>query len=135
PDAVKVFDAPETMGSEELFSRADLVILPVNFDAHTVKYVKYSMPTKIPAYMFSGTPTLAYGPDSVASIQYAHDWAYCVTHRNAKALRDAINLLINHEKLRRQLAESAQRLAIKNHDRSHVSHEFQKILINAARQH
>ncbi|MBI4994127.1 hypothetical protein HZC21_00575 [Candidatus Peregrinibacteria bacterium] len=130
---VRVFDAPVKMDSEELFSKADLLILPVNFDKATVEYVKYSMPTKVPAYMFSGTPTLAYGPASVASIEYAHEWAYCVTKRNKSELCGAIKLLVSDEKLREELARRAQKMAIERHDRAKISKEFQKVLIESAK--
>lgn len=133
PGCVKVFDAPEKMDSEDLFAKADLLILPVNFDKKTVKYIKYSMPTKVPAYMFSGTPTLAYGPDSVASIKYARGWAYCVTHKNKQELCDAIKSLASDEELREKLALHAQKLAAERHDREKVAKEFQDVLAGAAK--
>jgi len=91
------------------------------------------MPTKIPAYMFSGTPTLAYGPDSVASIDYARDWAYCVTKRDKKALCDAIKLLADYEQMRTKLAHTAQKLATMRHDRAKVAAEFQGVIIETAK--
>lgn len=133
PECVKVFDAPEKMDGEDLFAKADLLILPVNFDKKTVKYIKYSMPTKVPAYMFSGTPTLAYGPDSVASIKYAHNWAYCVTHKNKGELCDAIKKLASDEELREKLALHAQKLAAERHDRNKVAKEFQEVLMSVTR--
>lgn len=129
---VKVFDAPEKMDSEELFAKADLLLLPVNFDSATVKYVKYSMPTKVPAYMFSGTPTLAYGPKEVASINYAKKWAYCVTKKDKKELCEAIEKLAADEKLREKLALQAQKLAAQNHDKAKVGAAFQKVLTEAS---
>ena len=41
---------------------ADALVLPINYDAETVDYIRYSMPTKVPAYLASGTPILVYGP-------------------------------------------------------------------------
>lgn len=130
---VSVFDAPETMNIEKLFTEADLLLLPVNFDEKSVKYIKYSMPTKVPAYMFSGTPTLAYGPDSVASIQYAQEWAHCVIKQNKTELCNEIKLLVYDEKLRERLGRGAQKLAIQKHDRAKVSAEFQEVLANSAK--
>lgn len=125
---VKVFDIPETMDIESIFSNADLLLLPVNFDEESVNYIRYSMPTKIPAYMFSGTPTLAYGPDEVASIEYAKQWAYCVTERNKEKLFEAIKKLVTDEKLRETLGKESQNLAEKRHDRAKVSKEFHDTL-------
>lgn len=132
PGCVKVLNMPETMDIESLFTGADLLLLPVNFDKKSVDYIRYSMPNKIPAYMFSGTPTLAYGPSQVASISYAKSWAHCVTKKDKKELCDAIQKLAADEKLRERLALHAQKLAIQNHDRAKVGTAFQKVLMKAA---
>lgn len=132
---VKVFDAPDDNAEmQACFTNADLLLLPVNFDAETVRYVRYSMPTKIPAYMFSGTPTLAYGPESVASIQYAvgEHWAYGVTRRDPKLLREAIRSLADDPKQRARLAARAQKLAQERHNAIKVRQQFHDVLKNAA---
>ena len=121
------------MDAEELFAKADLLILPVNFDRATVEYVKYSMPTKVPAYMFSGTPALAYGPRFVASIAYASEWAYCVFNKDKKELKDAIKHLASDEELRKKLAMRAQKLAIERHDVGRVGSAFQQVISDAAK--
>lgn len=128
---VKVFDAPETMDIEELFTSADLLLLPVNFDKDSVKYIRYSMPTKVPAYMFSGTPTLAYGPAEVASIQYAKQWAYCVLEKNTGKLASALRVLMEDEKLRKQLAKKAQHIASQRHDVKKVRRNFHEVFCEA----
>jgi glycosyltransferase involved in cell wall biosynthesis len=125
-DGVKVFDAPQTMEIESLFAGADLLLLPINFDDESVRYIKYSMPTKVPAYMFSGTPTLAYGPESVASVKYAKAWAYCVTDKNKNVLADAIKTLAGDEILREKLAKKAQKLAKEKHNAIKVRADFHK---------
>lgn len=129
---VQVFDMPQSMDVEDLFTGADLLLLPVNFDKASVKYIKYSMPTKVPAYMFCGTPTLAYGPASVASIKYAQKWAHCVTKRDKKELSNAIKELASKESLRKNLGLRAQELAKGRHDAAKVRAEFHKVLIDAA---
>ena len=55
----------------EQLAAADALVLPVNYDAGTVEFIRYSMPTKVPAYMASGTPILVYGPRGVAQVDYA----------------------------------------------------------------
>ena len=37
---------------------ADILSLPVNFDARSIRYIRLSMPTKIPSYLLIGTPVL-----------------------------------------------------------------------------
>lgn len=124
---VKVFDAPEKMDIESLFAGADLLLLPVNFDTDSVNYIRYSMPTKVPAYMFSGTPTLAYGPQEAASIQYAKEWAHVVSERNFEKLKDALKILIGSEDLRKKFGTQAQALAAAKHDAAEVRKTFHAI--------
>ena len=52
----------------QTIAEADILVLPVNFDNDSVRLVRYSMPTKLPAYMASGTATLVYGPAGVAQV-------------------------------------------------------------------
>ncbi len=111
----------EPLGNEGIASSlaaADALLLPVNFDDATRRYVRYSMPAKIPAYLFSAAPVLAYGPGDVASIRYAREggWAYVQSNRDIHALVEAIGLLIRDEGLRRRLGERAFATGVKNHD-------------------
>jgi len=68
---------------------ADALLLPVNFDADSVRMIRYSMPTKVPAYLLSGTPTLVYGPAGVAQVDYAlgRRWGHVVPRRDPAARR------------------------------------------------
>lgn len=40
----------------QIFSKADMLILPYDFSARGLKFIRYSMPTKATEYMISGTP-------------------------------------------------------------------------------
>ena len=57
---------------------ADALLIPVNFDADSVRFIRYSMPAKLPAYMVSGTPILVYGSPATAQVRYAEEagWAH-----------------------------------------------------------
>ena len=81
----------------ELLRSADILIIPVNFDSATVRYIKYSMPTKVPAYLLSGTPILVYGPNEVAQVKYASSagWGYVISNRN-QAKFDGCDLSISN---------------------------------------
>lgn len=54
-------------------SSADLLLLPFDFSTQNKKYVKFSMPTKMPEYMSSGTPILIIAPQECALSKYAVD--------------------------------------------------------------
>jgi glycosyltransferase involved in cell wall biosynthesis len=120
-----------------LFARlqsADALLLPVNFDPRTVEYIRYSMPTKVPAYLASGTPILAYGPRQVAQIEYAAEagWARVVGERSAHALEQAIREVLGDADLRTRLAARALEVAAERHDIERVRPRFQAVLAEAA---
>jgi glycosyltransferase involved in cell wall biosynthesis len=92
------------------------------------------MPTRVPAYMMSGTPILVYGPPEVAAVEYAQQagWGYVVPQRDLNALREAITLLVSNTELRKKMGQRAQRLAVQNHDAAKVRETFRQALVNAA---
>ena len=113
---------------------ADVLVLPVNFDQATIRYIKYSMPTKVPAYLLSGTPILVYGPKDVAQVKYAHHdgWGYVVSSHGVKHVQEGIRELTHNESLRRRLSARARILAQERHDAAKVRYAFQKTLSDAA---
>ncbi len=117
-----------------VITQADALLLPVNFDAGSVRYIRYSMPTKVPAYLFSGTPILAYGPAEVAQIRYAaeRDWALAVTRRGAAPVAAGLRRLLQDTALRARLSQNARRTAFERHDAAQVRAQFQARLARAA---
>src|SRR5260221_9876412 len=71
-DAIRLHDV---IGDDASYFRrlasADILLLPVNFDDHSMRYIRLSMPTKVPSYLVSGTPVLVYGPAEAAQVDYA----------------------------------------------------------------
>lgn len=122
---------------EEFFATlqaVDILVLPVNFDRYTRSYIRYSMPTKVPAYLAIGTPILAYGPAEVAQIDYATTagWGLVVTDRDPVKLDAALRVLSTDGVLRGRLYTQARRTARERHDRSMVRAEFQGVLTEVA---
>lgn len=54
-----------------VFSEADFLLLPYDFTSESIKYIKYSMPTKAPEYMVSGTTIIIFAPEETAIVKYA----------------------------------------------------------------
>jgi glycosyltransferase involved in cell wall biosynthesis len=129
----------DTITDDDAFFRrlasADALLLPVNFDPEAVRLLRYSMPTKVPAYLLSGTPILAYGPDSVAQIRYAldGDWAHVVSERGTGVIAKGLRRILTDTRLRARLSWNARSLARERHDTSTVRLGFQQALIAAAR--
>jgi glycosyltransferase involved in cell wall biosynthesis len=112
----------------------DILVLPVNFDQYTIEFIRYSMPTKVPAYLTVGTPILAYGPADVAQVSYAAaaGWGMTVTERDAGQLQQAFKRLASDISLRSELAGRARATAAARHDAQVVRAEFQAALADAA---
>lgn len=132
--AVRFAPPPEDDTVAPLFTGADLLVLPVNFDQRSRRYIRYSMPTKVPAYLASGTPTLVYGPRGVAQVDYAQAgrWGYVVQERGVANIESAIRNLMTNETLRARLGSQGAMLAEQNHDLASVRPAFQLALCKAA---
>lgn len=57
----------------ELLKTADLLVLPISFEEENFRWLRLSMPTKLPEYLGSGTPTLIYGPRGCAPVEFCVD--------------------------------------------------------------
>lgn len=109
---------------------ADLLVLPVNFDRESLRYVRYSMANKSPEYMASGTPILVYGPLEAATVDYAASdgWGYVVSEQSKEKLENAILDLKSSPEKRAKLARHARKLAFRKHDAAVVRQEFRSLL-------
>ena len=89
---------------------ADILLLPSNFDKMSLKYIGFSMPTKVPAYLVSGTPILVIGRQEAAQIQYAKQkkWGLVVTEDTKKKIGENIRILLSNNQLRSDLIENAK---------------------------
>ena len=128
--AVAVHDALDDSAIFQTLTRADLLVLPVNFDGASLRFIRYSMPAKVPLYLASGTPILVYGPPDAASVEYAkrERWGYVVSERNPELLEGALRRLAGEEDLRRELAQRAFVVARERHDADIIRAAFQKTL-------
>jgi len=130
-----VKDSPPAGAVMRLLADADLLVLPFNFDARSAEYIRLSMPTKVPAYMVSGTPVLVYGPSGIATTKYAErdGWGYVVSRRSKTALQEALRDLIADQATRERLGQRAQELARQRHDATKVRSRFWQALVTASR--
>lgn len=116
-----------------ILSNADTLILPLDFDPRSIQYSQYSMPTKAPEYMVSGTPILVYAPEKTAVAEYAHDehWGVVVSEQGATGLIKGILLLMQDKALREQLGFQARQIAIERFDAETVRVDFRQTLLSA----
>ena len=116
----------------QVFSAADFLVLPYDFSHKSIKYIKYSMPTKAPEYMISGTPIIIFAPAVTAIVKYAdeYNWAKVITENNVIEIANAIKQLIKSKELRQQIAQNAINLAENNHNSIYVTDQFKKAILS-----
>ena len=80
--------------------------------------------------MMSGTPILFWGPEEIASTEYAREagWAIVVDENNPKLLKEAIEELIQNSDLRQSIVNKAQTLARERHSTEVVKKRFHSLL-------
>ena len=116
-----------------IFSEADLLLLPYDFTPTSIKFIKYSMPTKAPEYMITGTPIIILAPEETAIVKNAikYDWAKVITQNNINQVSDSIKQLIENKELRYKYARNAISIAEKNYNSIVVTNEFKKVICSA----
>ncbi len=115
-------------------AEADLLVIPYDFNSQSVRFIQYSMASKVSEFMASGTPILVYAPEQTAVVKYANSqkWGSVVSQRNKTLLKQMIIQLIQNPDLRESLGRQARALAFQNHDASEVRKSFQRKLALAA---
>lgn len=115
---------------KRILASADLLLLPYNFDKHSVELLRLSMPTKIPEYMISGTPILLYADEKMFITQFAKDNSIAYVLDNAKIsdIARALEVLSVNEELRSRLGNDARNYAIQHFNAAHVRSDFRELL-------
>lgn len=118
----------------ELYSKADILIIANDFQTDGIKFLKYSMPTKAPEYMISGTPILVYASAETALYKLFHlyNCGHCVANQNITELADAFKLLLYDLNYRKELSRNAVRYAVEHFDSNKVRQNFQNLLIDTS---
>lgn len=125
-NCIKINPTLEYAKLPEKFSSVDLLILPMDFDDKSLKYIWLSMPTKVSEYLSTGTPILVYAPQKTALARYALDkeWGIVVSERSQFKLREAIKNIYNDHEMRIKLGKRGKELTVKYHDAEIVRDEF-----------
>ncbi|MGP1273036.1 MAG: glycosyltransferase [Phycisphaerales bacterium] len=119
-----------------VLSGADLLVLPMNFDERSMRYVGYSMQTKGPEYMAAGKPIMVYGPPSNPNVRYARDagWALVVDRHSPDGalLAERIDMMIREPSIGAAVAARAAETVSRNHDVAVVRAGFQELIARVA---
>ena len=112
---------------------ADVLIVCLDHGALPFTQARYSMPSKLPGCLASGTPILAYGPRGLPFIEYARrsGWGIVVDVCDPDYLKETIKSLVNSVQLREHYGRNALALASRNHDTKSISREFSELVVSA----
>lgn len=117
----------------QIFSSADILVMPIDFSKKGIDFLKFSMPTKASEYMMSGSPILLYADKKVSLYDHArkYEWAYTVSERNIESLKVAIIELATNMELRTKLSNTALNFAKTKLNSTFVREEFHKQFNNS----
>lgn len=110
-----------------LFQQMDFLLMPCDFSGAAIKYLKYSMPTKAPEYMASGTPIIIFSPSQTAIYQYGkqNQFAFMIDKDKPKLICELLKQFVFNEELKREFTKRAVELAKSGHSKKQVSLAFQ----------
>jgi glycosyltransferase involved in cell wall biosynthesis len=131
---VVVTPAGEYCRVPSLMRAADVLLLPMDFDERSVRWMRLSMPTKVSEYLASGRPVLTYAPRGSAVAEYARSrgWSLLVDERDPAAVRRALELLIEDGALRKEMGHRARQCVAESHDSTRVRAQFRAALTTGA---
>src|SRR5690606_24501897 len=104
----------------KVFSEADILMLPYDFSPLSLKFIRYSIPTKLPEFMISGTPIIIFAPAETAIVKYSqkNNCARIITENNSGKISEEILELIRNKSLREFIGSNAKKVAEQNHNSS-----------------
>lgn len=113
-----------------VFAEADLLYLPYDFSDESIRFIKYSMPTKAPEYMVSGTPIIMFAPKETELVLNAEkgNWAKLVTENKIADLSAAIMDLLANEEVRKKIAVNAISIAEASYNSVMVRTRFRETI-------
>src|SRR5690625_3137590 len=115
---------PEKLRDE--LNIADVLVHVESFKKKSIESTKLSISTKIPEYLSLGKPIFAIGPESISSMKYLSDCAFCVG--DIKNLDKKIKFFLENKDLWKTLGEKAQAKYRLNHNQEEIVGKFIKDL-------
>lgn len=90
---------PHNMIAKVLINESDILLLPMSFKNESIKYVKYSISTKLIEYLASQTPLLLYAPLEIAISEFCitNDCASSLNTRSISQLEQMILSILNRD--------------------------------------
>jgi glycosyltransferase involved in cell wall biosynthesis len=133
--SVKINSSVDYDKLPEIYSKADILVIANDFSQEGINFLRFSMPTKAPEYMISGTPILVYASSETALFKLFHNnqCGHCVANQSSDELAYAISLLLKDINYREQLSRNAVNYALEHFDSKKVRPDFQNLLIETSK--
>jgi len=130
---VSVVDQISASSYYALLQDADALLIAYNFDEASRTYVGLSMANKMPEYLASGTPVIAYGPADASTIRYLarQDAAQVIANRSESELGSQLQSLIADADRRLKIGEAARDLAFRRHSVWDIAAQFRQAIADA----
>ena len=118
-----------------LLHRAHLLLIPVNFDEESGRFIKYSLPFKTSAYLATGTPVMVIAPADYPPARHLreHDCGFVHSTPTVSSLAAALRPALTDRLAREHFSQIALRVAHDLHERDQVTADFQQTLRQLAR--
>lgn len=131
-ECVSINSTAEYERIPEIYSMADILVIANDFHPKGIKFLKYSMPTKVPEYMISGTPILVYASPETALFKFFHQnkCGHCVGIQSKEEIVHGIKLLFQDMDYREELSQKAIAFAKEFFDSDIVRQRFHSLLRN-----
>ncbi len=131
-ECVSINSTAEYERIPEIYSMADILVIANDFHPKGIKFLKYSMPTKVPEYMISGTPILVYASPETALFKFFHQnkCGHCVGIQSKEEIVHGIKLLFQDIDYREELSQKAIAFAKEFFDSDIVRQRFHSLLRN-----
>lgn len=132
--SVRVLGQVDASDYYPLLQDADALLIAYNFDEASRTYVGMSVANKMPEYLASGTPIIAYGPADAPTLRHlrGHTAALVLDERDPGTLPQRLKAFVHDSDQQRQLGQSGRQLAFRTHNVWTISSQFQSVIESAA---
>ena len=112
----------------------DALLLPLDFDSGSQDFARYSMPSKLPEYLASGTPVVLVAPAQLAVTEYVRrrQCGLVIDSLESEEIGQAISHLMADEALRSRLGRAGFEVAMREHDGRVVRANFRDVFVRAS---
>lgn len=107
-----------------------VLFLPLDFDQDSMKYAKYSFPTKASEYMVSGRLIVVFGPSGTTIVDHAkqYEWAVVVDKNDKHEIKRVLSDVFNNYSSNIYKITNAKKIARQEFDEEIVCKKFTDVL-------